>query len=188
MVALASSAIDRLTAYRTDGTELGSEMLFPGSGNTPSTGPNAWYAPDQTPALATARVTFTGTMVDSPGTPWTAVVQAGGFGVCVDITGTEHSEHLGGKTCLPPAALAAKGLDFTEPGSGDPAVFSVGPLDPSVTRIVATLEGGQEVQLPSTTIDGWRMFADVLAPGKALAGLTAYEGDGSVYGHENLSN
>ena len=88
--------------------------------------------------------------------------------------------------CTPPTAHAEKApINGMELGDGDPAVIVVGPLDPVVTRVVATLTDGQMVQLPFKTIDGRGLCADVLAPGKALRALTAYESDGSVFAHQN---
>jgi len=178
-----TTTIDKLTAYGTDGAELGYVDPFSANGSPPGTLTSTWYTPNQVPAFAPATVTFTGTMVDSPGTPWTIDVQAGGFGVCEYTT---QSEHFGGMGCTPPGSQAAKEpINGLELGNGDPAVIVVGPLDPRVTRVVATLTDGQTVQLPFKLIDGRGMSADVLAPGKSLSALTAYESNGSVFAHVN---
>ena len=161
------TTIDKLTAYGTDGAELGYVDPFSPDGFAPGTLTSTWYTPNQVPAFAPATVTFTGTMVDSPGTPWTIDVQAGGFGVCEYTT---RSEHFGGMECTPPGSQAAsEPINGQELGNGDPAVIVVGPLDPRVTRVVATLTDGQTVQLPFKLIDGRGMSADVLAPGKSSA-------------------
>jgi hypothetical protein len=178
-----TTTIDKLTAYATDGTELGYVDPFSPAGSPPQTFTSNWYTPNQAPAFAPAAVTFTGTMVDSPGTPWTIDVQAGGFGFCEYTT---QSEHFGGMACTPPGSPAEKEpINTTELGNGDPAVIVVGPLDPAVTRVVATLTDGQTVQLPFKIVDGRGICADVLAPGKALRALTAYQSDGSVFAHAN---
>lgn len=185
VVSLHAQTIDKLTVYGTDGTELGYEdPITAPVASAPQTFAGTWYKPNQVPALAPATVTFTGKMVDSPGTPWTIVVRTGGFGVCEYTVG---SEHLGGMGCTPPGSPAAsRPLDFDELGDGDPAVITVGLLDPAVTRVVATLKGGQQVQLPFKTIDGKGMCADVLAPGKVPIGLTAYDASGRVFAHMSL--
>lgn len=187
ILSLAAAAIDKLTVYDTDGTELGYEdPITPPGVPSPLTFSGTWYTPNQVPALAPATVTFTGTMVDSPGTPWTVVVRAGGFGVCQY---TVSPEHFGGMGCTPPGSPAAsQPLNEIGIGNGNPAVFTVGLLDPAVTRVVATLKGGQQVQLPFKMIDGRGMCAEVLAPGKVLVGLTAYDASGKVFAHVNVAH
>jgi hypothetical protein len=178
-----TTTIDKLTAYGTDGAELGYVDPFSADGLSPQTFASTWYTPNQVPAFAPATVTFTGTMVDSPGTPWTIDVQAGGFGFCEYTT---PSEHFGGMGCTPPGSQAEKQpINGLELGNGNPAVIVVGPLDPVVTRVVATLTDGQTVQLPFKIIDGRGVCADVFGPGKALRALTAYESNGSVFAHQN---
>jgi hypothetical protein len=132
-------------------------------------------------ALGLRPDTLTGTMFDSPGTPWTIDMQAGGFGVCASTTPTED---FGGTGCITPGTPAAnEPVGALELGSGNPAVIVVGPLNPVVTRVVATLTDGETVQMPFKRIDGRGMSADVLSPGKALRAMTAYKSDGSVFAH-----
>lgn len=178
-----TTTIDRLTAYGTDGAELGYVEPFSANGLSPQTFASTWYTPNQTPAFAPAAMTMAGTMFDSPGTAWTIEVRAGGFGVCAYTT---PPEHFGGMECTPPGSPAMKEpIDASEMGNGDPAVIIVGPLDPIVTRVVATLTDGETAQMPLKTIDGKGMAADVFAPGKVLKALTAYESNGSVFAHLN---
>jgi hypothetical protein len=173
------TTIDKLTVYGTDGAELGYVLPFSLSGSAPETSASTWYTPNQIPAFAPAAITFTGTAFDAPGTPWTIDVRAGGFGVC-EYTAPSIG-HVGGVGCTQPGFQAANHpLGGLELGGGDPAVIVAGPLDPQVTRMVATLTDGETVQLPFKTIDGRGIVADVLAPGKKVSRLTAYEKNGSM--------
>ena len=92
-------------------------------------------------------------------------MQTGGFGVCEY---TLASEHFGGMSCTPPGAPAGKRpLDYSETGGGgDPAVITVGLLDPAVARVVATLKGGQQAPLLFKTIDGKGVCAMSWLPGR----------------------
>jgi hypothetical protein len=109
---------------------------------------------------------------------------AGGFGICMYTTGEQH---FGGMECTPPNSPAFRqSLGVGELGDGDPAVLTVGPLDPAVTRVVATLKGGQTVDLPLKAIDGLVLGADVFAPGKVVTGVTAYKANGEVYAHTSI--
>lgn len=187
IVSVGASAIDKLTAYGTDDTELGyEEPITQPAASAPETTQGTWYTPGQVPALAPATITFAGTLGDSPGTPWTIVVQTGGFGVCeYSIPGKDY----GGVGCTPPrSALARSPLNFSysQSDGNKPFVITVGLLDPTVTRVVATFAGGAQVQLPLKTIDGKGMCADILAPGKVLIGVTAYDASGKVFAHTDV--
>jgi len=185
VLAVATTTIDRLTVYGTDGAETGYEEPFTlANDGAPGTASGNWYAPNQTPALAPATVTLTGTMVDAPGSAWTLGVQAGGFGICMYPTA---GEPFGDVACIPPGSqTSTKPLEVRELGDKDPATLVVGPLDPAVTRVVATLKGGQTVDMPIKTIDGLVMGADVFAPGKVVTGVTAYKANGGVFAHTSL--
>jgi hypothetical protein len=185
LLAPASPNVDRLTAYRTDGTELGFVEPYSGKYSSPETdGSTPWYKPGQKPPFSAATVVFSGMVVDAPGTPWTVKAEVGGFGACFSTSGDEK---FGGMMCDPkdPAGEVDSALGYSSLGSGSPLVLVIGALGPNVARVVATLKGGQEVNLPLKRIQGWGYCADVFAAGKTVSVLTSYDAAGNVLQHVN---
>jgi hypothetical protein len=187
IVSRAASVIDKLTAYRWDGSELGFEepITFPGYySSSPMTGGMPWYAPGQVPSLAPAEATFTGPWAGTSFTsPWggtsnppefTIEVRAGGFGICA------YDIHLPSPSMSCSPANGPAGYRYISSTNASPWDILVEPLDPTVTRVTVTLVGGKKVQLPVHTIDGKVMAAGEIVMDE-LTGVTAYDASGKAF-------